>query len=109
MLLSGILQLDALAGERSDAGRIGIAAPGIVGRDGVVVLLEVDDRDLEAVFACAQSAAVFSSVEPAATQIDAPSRSLGVLGRALADHEGLALVEIDALEIRPRGSRCVRG
>ena len=47
-----------------------------------------------------QSAAVFSSVEPAATQIVASARSLtaGDLGLG-AHHEGLALVEVDALEV----------
>ncbi len=49
-----------------------------------------------------QSEAFFSSVEPAATQTEAPSRSLTAatlgVGR-LADDEGLALVEVDALEV----------
>ena len=50
-MLGGVLELDALAGQRADAGGVGIAAAGIVGGDGVVVLLEVDDGDLEVALA----------------------------------------------------------
>src|SRR5579883_3449763 len=51
LVLGRILELDALAGKRADARGVGVAAALVVGRDGVVVLLEIDDRDLEVALA----------------------------------------------------------
>src|SRR5205807_4918563 len=95
------LQLDALAGERTEARRIGIAAPGVIGGDRIVVLLEIDDGHLELALGVPVGGRLLFG--RAGRDADgSPVEVLGLLGAGLrAHHEGLAFVEIDALEIDP--------
>src|SRR6185437_3757608 len=98
LVLGRILELDALAGERADAGGISVAAALVVGRDRVVVLLEVDDRNLEV--ALAEPVGRGLLLGRAGGDADrgvGEVRDLAHLGLG-AHHEGLALVEVDALE-----------
>ena len=66
LVLLRVLELDVVGRPGADAG-IGIAAALVVGRDGIVVLLEVDDGDFEIVLA-EPVGGILSSVELAATQ-----------------------------------------
>jgi len=91
-VVAGDLELDALAGERADAGGVGVAAAGVIGGDGVVVLLEIGDGDLEVALQEPVGGVLLlgragSDADRGAVEI---GRALGV-GR-LADDEGLALV-----------------
>src|SRR5712671_6241371 len=85
--------------QRADARGVGIAAALVVGRDGVVVLLEVDDGDLEAALAEPVGRGLLlgrsgGDADRGVGQV-LDRRDLG-LG---AHDEGLALAEIDALEV----------
>jgi len=103
-VLVGVLELDALAGERADARGIGVAAALVVGRDGVVILLEVDDGDLEV--ALAEPVGGVLLLGRAGGDADRGVGQVGDLGDLGlgAHHEGLALVEVDALEVHAERS-----
>src|SRR5262249_20045202 len=98
-MLAGRLELDALAGERAEAGRVGVATPGVIGGDGIVVLLEVDDGHLELALAVPIGGGLLLGRAGCHTDRGAVEvfRFLGTGLRTY--HEGLAFVEIDALEI----------